>query len=150
MLEQRIHKLIEPVVQSLGLELWTCHLNQHGNHALLRIYIDRSDDSGVTVDDCSRVSREIGAILDVEDVIKKRYQLEVSSPGLERSLLTLTHFARYIGSRVKVKLRVIKQDHRQFVGRIEKIMGDNIFFQIENEILAVTINEIQKANIVIG
>ena len=150
MLEKRIHDLITPTIQSLGLALWACQLHNQGQYSTLRIFIDRADGQGVTLEDCSKVSRELSAILDVEDIISSRYQLEVSSPGTDRTLLTLTHFQRYVGSRAKVKLRVAHSGHRQFSGCIEKIEGDKIFFQLEKEVLAVTLNEIQKANLSLG
>ncbi len=150
MLEKRIYSLITPIIQSLGLELWACQLHSQGQYSTLRIFIDRADGQGVTLEDCSKVSRELGAILDVEDVISNRYQLEVSSPGMDRALLTLDHFQRYVGSRAKVKLRVAHSGHRQFSGCIEKVEGEKIFFQLEKEVLAVTLNEIQKANLSVG
>lgn len=150
MLEKRIHDIISPIINSMGLELWSCQLHQQGQYSTLRIFIDRADGQGVTLEDCSKVSRELGAILDVEDVISSRYQLEVSSPGMDRALLTLAHFQRYVGSHVKVKLRVVHSGHRQFSGYIEKVEGDKIFFQLEKEVLAVTLSEIQKANLSLG
>src|SRR3990167_7496399 len=124
MLEKRIYNLIMPTIQSLWLELWACQLQAQGQYSTLRIFIDRADGQGVSLEDCSKVSRELGAILDVEDVISSRYQLEVSSPGMDRALLTAAHFQRYVGSRVKVKLRVAQSGHRQFSGSIEKVEGD--------------------------
>lgn len=150
MLEKRIYELVQPIVESMNLELWACQLNQRANHASLRVYIDRASEKGVTLDDCSRVSREIGAMLDVEDVIKTRYDLEVSSPGMDRALLTLSHFQRYVGSQVKVKLRVLHAGHRQFTAHIQKVEDGKVFFQLEKDELAVPVNEIQKANLVIG
>ena len=143
---RRIHDLIEPTIQALGLELWACELHQNNNHALLRVYIDR--ESGVTLDDCTQASREIGAILDVEDPIKNRYELEISSPGLNRTLFTLSHFQKYIGSEVKIKLRSAISNRKQFEARIEKIENDSVFLVVENEIISVTLGEIQKANVV--
>ncbi len=148
---RRIHDLIEPTLQTMGLALWACDLHQHNNQALLRIYIDRENGEGVTIEDCSRASREIGAILNVEDPIKSRYQLEVSSPGLDRVLSTLPHFEKYVGRNVKIKLRVAisRRDaiYRVFVARIEKVVGDKIFLMVENEIMSLTLGEIQKANL---
>lgn len=145
MLVNRIRELIEPTINAMGLELWSCQLHNQGQYSSLRVLID--SESGVTVDHCTQVSREISALLDVEDAIKNRYQLEVSSPGIDRVLLTLPHFARYIGYKVKVRLRVPQSHHRQFIGRIEKIEGDRIVFNVDNEIISVTLNEIQKANL---
>ena len=142
---RRIHDLIEPTIRAMGLELWACDLHQGGNRALLRVYIDRA--TGVTLDDCTKVSREIGAILDVEDPIKNRYELEISSPGLNRTLVTLPHFQKYVGSEVKIKLRSAISNRKQFEARIEKIVGDKIFLIVENETISVTLGEIQKASV---
>ncbi len=146
---KRIHDLIEPTIRAMGLELWACDLRQDGNQALLRVYIDRENGQGVTLEDCTSASREISGILDVEDPIKNRYQLEISSPGVERTLLTLSHFERYVGSNVKIKLRVLNGNRRVLLARIEKIVGDRVFLVVENETISVTLGEIQKANLVI-
>ena len=140
---KHIHDFIEPTLKSLGLTLWACDLQPSS----LRVYIERADFSGVTLEDCANASREIGAILDVEDCIKTRYQLEISSPGLDRVLLTLSHFSRYVDSDVKIKWRVPKMEHRQCVARIEKVENDKIFLIIEKEKIIVTLNDIQSAKL---
>ncbi|PIZ03813.1 MAG: ribosome maturation factor RimP [Gammaproteobacteria bacterium CG_4_10_14_0_8_um_filter_38_16] len=149
MQENRIQALIEPVIQRLGFELWACQLHQQGQYSLLRIYIDSADGAGVTLDDCTTVSHEVSAILDVEDVIKSHYNLEVSSPGMDRILLTLSHFERYLDSDVKVKLRVAHLGKKQFVGRIIKVADDKVFFGVEQNTIGVTLGEIQKANLIV-
>jgi len=146
----KIQDLIEPSLLAAGLTVWSCELHQHNNRALLRVYIDREDGNGVTLDDCTRASREIGAILDVEDPIKNRYELEVSSPGLDRTLLTMTHFQKYIGRDVKIKLRNAISNKKNFDARIEKVEDGQIFLTCENEIMSVTLGEIQKANLIVG
>jgi ribosome maturation factor RimP len=150
MLEKRVHDLITPILQDLGLELWSCQLNQQGHHSSLRVFIDRADGTPVSLDDCSKVSRELSAVMDVEDVIKSRYNLEVSSPGMDRTLSTIRHFSRYVGHQVKVKLRVMQSSHRQFTGTIEKVEGNTISFQLEKEVLAVLLSDIQKANLIVN
>ncbi|OGT40230.1 MAG: hypothetical protein A3E81_00320 [Gammaproteobacteria bacterium RIFCSPHIGHO2_12_FULL_36_30] len=147
MQQKRIQDLIEPTIRALGLILWSCELHQNNQRALLRIYIDRDDGSGVTVEDCAKVSREVGAILDVEDPIKNRYELEVSSPGTDRTLSTLPHFEKYVGNNVKIKLRIAISNQKNFDARIEKVDSDKIFFNIGNEVINVTLGEIQKANL---
>ncbi|NTW64694.1 MAG: ribosome maturation factor RimP [Nitrospirae bacterium] len=84
-LQEQIQRLLDPILGSLGLTLWDLELRKQGPQWLLRIYIDREMD-GVTLGDCEAVSRDLGTILDVEDVIPHSYTLEVSSPGLDRSL----------------------------------------------------------------
>ena len=149
MIAQRIHNLIEPTIHAMGLELWACDLHQQGNTALLRIFIDRKDEQGVTLDDCKSASREIASILDVEDPIKNHYQLEVSSPGMDRTLFTLPHFERYVGSDIKIRLRVAIANQKHFEARIEKVTGDKIFLILENETISVTLGEIHKANLIV-
>lgn len=144
---RKIHDLIEPTIQALGLTLWSCELHRHNHRALLRIYIDR--ENGVTLEDCSKVSREIGALLDVEDPISERYELEVSSPGLNRSLSTVAHFQQYIGKPVKIRLRHAISNRKQFEAKIEAVKTDSISLSVENEIMNVTLGEIQKANLIL-
>lgn len=146
-MSKKINELIEPTLHAMGLELWACELHHAKTHTLLRIYIDR--DTGVTMDDCTQASREIGAILDVEDPIKDHYQLEISSPGLDRTLSTLWHFEKYVGSDVKIKLRIAIENKKNFEACIEKVMGDKVFFITENKTISMTLGEIQKANLIV-
>ncbi len=147
-LKSTIEKLITPTIEAIGLILWGCELHQAGKHTTLRVYVDSPDGEGVTLDACAAASREISAILDVEDPIKNRYQLEVSSPGVERPLYTLDQFSRYLGDEVKIKLRVAQQGHRQFIGRIDKVENDQVFVAVDSDVIAVGLNDIQKANLV--
>ena len=88
-MEEKLRALLEPVVTGFGLTLWGMEYIPHGGRATLRIYIDSPD--GVGIDDCERVSHQVGSVLDVEDAIASDYTLEVSSPGLERRLYELGH-----------------------------------------------------------
>jgi len=97
----RVTELVEPLAASLGLELAEVEYRQEGRQMVLRLYIDR--DGGVTLDDCSAVSRELTEILDVEDIIQGHYTLEVSSPGLNRLLKKPSDFERYTGRLVKIR-----------------------------------------------
>ena len=91
---------IEPVINDLGIDLVDIDLKKMGKKALLRVYIETK--AGVTIDDCERVSREVAAVLDVEDPIPCSYVLEVSSPGLDRPLKKPADFIRFKGHRVRV------------------------------------------------
>lgn len=144
---RNIRDVIEPVIQRLGFELWDCQLHQQGQYSLLRIYIDGLNGNGVTLADCQKVSYEVGAILEVENAIKNRYHLEISSPGLERNLITLQHFQRYVGRTVKIKLRIAHAGKKQVVGQIEKVVDGNIFLKTEDGVMNVTLDDIQRANL---
>ena len=107
--------MLRPVVEGLGYELVGIE-HRSGARGLLRVYIDHAP--GVTVDDCERVSRQVSAVLDVEDPIAGEYDLEVSSPGLDRPLFEGAHFERFTGQRARVKLAVPLAGRRRFSGVI--------------------------------
>ena len=93
--------LIKPVVVSLDCKLWGIEFFTHRNQKTLRIYIDKEKEN-INIDDCERVSRQCAGILDVENIIAENYVLEVSSPGLDRPLMELTHFQQYLGYKIEV------------------------------------------------
>ena len=102
-----LEAIIEPAVTAFGYELLGCESVSAGKgQRLLRVYVDSA--RGVTIDECAKISRQISAVLDVEDPIKGRYYLEVSSPGIERPLFTVAQCQRYLGQTVSVRLKVAK------------------------------------------
>lgn len=117
-----------------------------GKNFLLRIYIDAP--SGVSVDDCGKVSAEISAILDVENPIAGSYILEVSSPGIERSLLKKEHYQRFIGSTVKLHLFAPHAGSRNFKGQIQAVEDDVLHILVNDAILLIPIANIAKAHLV--
>lgn len=138
--------LIEPVVTAMGFELWGIdHLSQ-GKHSRLVIFIDHSE--GVGVDDCADISRQVSAVLDVEDPIAGEYRLEVSSPGMDRPLFTLEQFERYAGHTVAVKLRAPFDGRRKFQGLLAGVEGDEVLLQLDGEEYCFPIESINQARIV--
>ena len=107
----------------MGLELVDVQFHREGHGWVLRLFIDR--EGGVTLDHCSKVSREISDYLDVEDVIEQPYHLEVSSPGLDRPLRDLRDFKRFCGNNARVKLREQINGQRVFIGRIHRVHEDH-------------------------
>ncbi len=97
-----LHERLAQLIGAMGYELVGCEHVPQGRQMLFRIYIDSA--KGVTVDDCSQVSRQVSAMLDVEDPFQGRYVLEVSSPGIDRPLFEIEHYQKYVGKRVKVRL----------------------------------------------
>ena len=114
---EEIQALLAPTVASLGLELLGVEFVPSGASALLRLYID-VEGRHVGIEDCEAVSREVSAKLDVEDPISSEYTLEVSSPGIDRPLFTLAHFARFAGEQAKVNLRLPQDGRRRLQGKI--------------------------------
>ena len=144
--ESAITELIEPTVLAMGLQLWGIDLSQRGKYSILRIYIEREE--GVTITDCEKVSRQVSAILDMEDPIAGEYTLEVSSPGLDRPLFTSEQFGRFIGSDVKVRLLHPVDGRRKLNGSIENVSGDEIMLSVDGEGFRLQHTDIEKANVV--
>lgn len=148
MATNRLLELIAPSVEAMGYELWGCELSKPGKESLLRVYIER--EQGVTVDDCAKLSRQIAAVLDVEDPISGAYRLEVSSPGLDRPLYKIAHYKRYIGKKAHVRLRLPREGRRNFTGVIESVEDQSITLCLEmGETLVVLLSDIDKATLVL-
>ena len=145
-LHSRLVELVAPIAESLGCEFWGLEYRTQGRGSLLRIYIDKPD--GVAVEDCERVSRQVASALDVEDPIRSEYQLEVSSPGLDRPLLTLDQYRRNIGALISLRLRLAFEGRRKFSGRLTDIEDDEIVLQQDQDEFLLPFELIEKANIV--
>lgn len=141
-----LYALIEPVVTSMGFELWGIDHLAQGKHSRLVIYIDNPE--GVSVEDCASISRQVSAVLDVEDPIAGEYRLEVSSPGMDRPLFTLDHFARFKGYVIALKLRTPFEGRRKFQGLLAGIEGDDVLLQLEDEEYCFPIDAIDQARVV--
>jgi len=145
-LEERLTAMFKPNVEDLGYELVGIEYVRAGKHSTLRVYIDH--ENGILVDDCAAVSREISALMDVEDPITNEYTLEVSSPGLERPLFSADQYAAFIGSEVKVQLRMPIQNRRRWKGVIASVEGEIICVNVDGTEERFALSNIQKANIV--
>jgi ribosome maturation factor RimP len=142
--QDRLVDLLEPVVRGLGYEWVGSEFD--GHQRTLRIYIDSPD--GIGVDDCSKVSYQVSGVLDVEDPIPGRYQLEVSSPGLDRPLFTLSHFERFIGSLVKLQLSRALEGRRRFKARIKGVEGQDVVLEDETGVFKIPYDLMDKARLV--
>ncbi len=145
---QQLEDLLEPVVTSMDYEFVGLEFISQGRHSILRIFID--SENGVGVDDCANVSRQLSAVLDVEDPISNEYSLEISSPGLNRPLFKLSQYEQFIGEQVKFKTirPQLENGQRKFKGIITAVNNNNVVFDIENESLSIPFSDIEKANIV--
>jgi ribosome maturation factor RimP len=141
-LRERLFALIEPVVADLGCELVDLDLNP----GTVRIFVDRA--AGVRIEDCERVSREVSALLDVEDPIPSAYRLEVSSPGSDRVLRTKAHFERFVGARVWVELMVPRAGgRRRYTGQLAAVADEGITLTVDDQTVGVQFDEIGKAKL---
>lgn len=126
----KVKAFAESLLPSMGLELVEVQFRMESHGWVLRLFIDRQE--GVTLDDCSRVSREVGDFLDVEDLIDHAYHLEVSSPGLERVLPSVEHVRRQIGKKAKLKLREDVAGQRVLIGTIGQVDSETIELVLED------------------
>jgi ribosome maturation factor RimP len=142
----RIRELLDPILDSRGLFLWEMDFGKVGPKWLLRIYIDR--EAGVTLEDCETVSRDLSAVLDVEDFIPHEYTLEVSSPGLDRTLHTPEHFKRFIGSGVRVKTFLPINGEKVFHGELAGMKDSIVRLMLEGgKVMEIPLGDISKASL---
>ena len=145
-LEQDIIAMLEPSIEALGFELLGLELAQAGRHSTLRIYIDHAD--GINVDNCAEVSRQVSAILDVEDPITNEYNLEVSSPGVDRPLFKPEHFTKAQGEEIRLRTKLPQDGRRNFKGELVSVEGDMLTLSIDNKDVLVMLSNVEKANII--
>jgi ribosome maturation factor RimP len=144
-LRERLIALIEPLVGRLGYELVELEHTAGRGSAVVRLFIDSPE--GVGLEDCERVSREVSALLDVEDPIPSAYRLEVSSPGFDRVLRTRAHFARFVGSRVFVELCAPRAGRRRYTGRLLSADEAGIALDVDGQRVPMSFAEIGKARL---
>lgn len=143
---RKVTECVTPVLDEMGFELVDIeYLSQYGRW-VLRIYADK--EGGITLDECARVSREVGNLLDVKDIIPNGYVLEVSSPGLNRPLKKEKDFERAIGKNVKIKMFAPINGRRRFAGYLKKVMQGTVYLEIDNDLFALSRKDIEKANLV--
>ena len=127
-------KLLEPAVERLGYELADLEVRLGGKGGLIRVFIDKPE--GIDLEDCEKVSLAVSALLDVEDPAPGNYNLEVSSPGLDRKLTKVEHFQRFAGETVKVQMRFPIEGRRRFRGTLVSSDEENILVEVDGESLS--------------
>jgi ribosome maturation factor RimP len=149
---QAIAARVAPALAELGLECLGVEWNAGRAGGLLRVYVDvlpgAGEGAAVGVDDCEAASREISALLDVDDPIAGRYTLEVSSPGLDRPLFGAAQFGRFIGAEARVTLKLPRDGRRRLQGRIAAVAGGRIELEVDGRLLALDEGEIETAHLV--
>ena len=146
---ERVRQIAAPLAAQEGLELVDVELGGAGGRQVLRLYIDKA--GGVSLDDCtsvcSSVSRAVSAALDVEDPVDGAYDLEVSSPGLDRPLRTPEHFEKFKGSKVRVKTYAPLGDRKTFVGTLKDFVEGQVVVDVDGQEFRIPREQIAKANV---
>jgi ribosome maturation factor RimP len=144
---EKLNELLQPLVSDLGLEFVGIEFSPGRGSSLLRVYID-APGRPVAIEDCERVSREISALMDVNDPIEGRYTLEVSSPGIDRPLFTLEHFVGHIGSTAKVSVALPIDGRHRFQGTIKSVEEDRIHLDQDGRDVVIIHANVVKAKLV--
>ena len=164
---QALQDLIAPAVEACEVELWGLEFLPQGKRSLVRIYIDKPVDEsaepvlnedgeveqgrGIGVQDCVRVTQQVGALLDVHDPISGEYALEVSSPGWDRPFFQLSQMSAYIGQQVALRLISAVDNRRKFQAKLVAVDLENELIQVEVEkqqVLEIDSHNIDKANLI--
>jgi len=148
MRHQALNTLLEPVAEGLGYQLVGVEYLPQGRHSLIRIYIDH--ENGISVEDCEKVSRQVSAVMDVEDPISGQYTLEVSSPGLDRPLFTAPQFEQFLGNVSSVRMKSPIDGRRKFQGTIKGVDGNIVTLAMDDKDVQLPVDDMEKANLVPG
>ena len=146
-MQTALNNLIKNTVEGLSFILWGYEYRPHGETALLRIFIEK--DEGISVDDCAKVSRQIGAVLDVENIIPVAYILEVSSPGMDKVLFTPEQYQEYIGETLKIRTRTPIDERRNFKGPLLKTSETVVHIKVDNQEFEIPFESIDRARLVL-
>ena len=143
---QILNELLQPLVEDLGFEFIGLEYNPNPKHSVLRIYIDH--ENGVGIQDCETVSRETAALLDVKDPIRSHYNLEVSSPGLDRPLFTPAHYSEFTGYEVQINMYAPQDGRRKFSGPILSAGESSVNIEQDGSEVTLQYDNIAKARLI--
>jgi len=141
--EAQLMQLLQPTVEDMGYALWGIELTSPGRRPTVRIYIEA--ETGVSVDDCAKVSHQVSGVLDVEDPISGEYTLEVSSPGIDRLLFRPEQYEPYLGEIVDIRLRLPVEGRRRFKGVLISADGDTVVVEIDGQQYGLPLRSVDRA-----
>lgn len=144
---KEVEILIQPILESLNIELVLIDYFKTKSGGRLKIFIDKEE--GVTIDDCAKVSKMISRALDHTEIIHHRYHLEVSSPGFDRPLVKEKDFIRFKGNQCRITTLERYQDRRNFKGELLGLENNSVMIKVDNELFKIPLTEIAKANLII-
>lgn len=147
-IEEAIWKIAEPLAEQNGLELLEVEYVKEGAEWYLRLFLDKEDESGIDLDDCELISRQLSDVLEDNDPITQAYRLEVSSPGIERPLRRTKDFVRFRGEKVQIKTFTGIDGKKEFIGILGETTDDDVTIEVNGVATAIPREKISKANLV--
>ena len=145
----RVERIIAPTLDGMGYELVRVQMSGGRQHSRLQVMAERADQRGMTVDDCAEISRAVSALLDVEDPIAGSYDLEVSSPGIDRPLTRPRDFERFAGQEAKIEMRETLDGRRRFRGLLKGFEEGCALLEVESETVKLPVEDIERAKLVL-
>ena len=143
---KEVSALIEPVLDEMEIELVDIEYLSEQGRWILRIYVDKS--GGITLGDCTQVSREIGDLIEVKDIFHQEYVLEVSSPGLNRRLKKEKDFERAVGKNIKIRMVTPFEGQRNFRGSLQSFQDGILCLSVNDDLILLPYGDVEKANLV--
>jgi ribosome maturation factor RimP len=149
-LQERIAAIIEPSLTGMGYALVQVRMMESNHRRTLQIMAERLDEKNMTVEDCAAISHQVSALLDVEDPIKEAYALEISSPGIDRPLITRADFERHLGFDVKAESKMAIEGRKRFKGVITGVEGDEIVMTLtEGNVARIALHNLHSAKLLL-
>jgi len=147
--EKQVIDAITPSLEDMGYTVVRVKQFSRPRGSTLQIMAERKDDAAMTVEDCETISRQVSALLDVADPIKGKYDLEVSSPGIDRPLVRKEDFARYLGYEAKIETSFPIEGRKRFRGKLLRIEEDDVAIQVDNAEFRLPLNAVEEAKLVL-
>lgn len=142
---EKLNKLTLPIVEASGFELYHLEYVKEAGENIFRVYID--SDNGIALDNCVKVSKAISEVLDVEDPISEEYNLEVSSPGVFRTLYSEEHFNRYIDNNVLVNLKGLVDGKKKYDGILKSFDEENLVLSVESNDVTIPRSKVSTVSL---
>jgi len=144
-LREEVTEILRSLVITMGYDFWGLNFSQNNNSLKLTLYIDK--EQGINIDDCEKVSNQTTHMLDTKKILDVNYILEVSSPGLDRVLITKEHFKKYMNENIKVKLKWLVKNRKNINGIIKEVQTDCILLDVNKEIFEIRYDSIDSARL---
>ena len=144
-MREEVTEILRSLVITMGYDFWGLNFSQNNNSLKLTLYIDK--EQGINIDDCEKVSNQTTHMLDTKKILDVNYILEVSSPGLDRVLITKEHFKKYMNENIKVKLKWLVKNRKNINGIIKEVQTDCILLDVNKEIFEIRYDSIDSARL---
>ncbi len=144
-MREEVTEILRSLVITMGYDFWGLNFSQNSNSLKLTLYIDK--EQGINIDDCEKVSNQTTHMLDTKKILDVNYILEVSSPGLDRVLITKEHFKKYMNENIKVKLKWLVKNRKNINGIIKDVQTDCILLDVNKEIFEIRYDSIDSARL---